>query len=144
MRIVCDTNAWLSALTSNLGASHLLTRWLFEQERSIHFISIPFVLELEDVFLRPKNLSRMAHFSVEDLKSFVDDICHISSHQEIHFLWRPQIKDPKDDMVLELVVNAQADYLITFNTKDFKPVVDKFNFQLCTPKEFLKLQGVIS
>ena len=144
MRIVCDTNVWLSALTSNQGASHLLTRWLLEQERGIHFISIPFVLELEDGFLRPKNLSRMAHFSLEDLKSFVDDICHISSHQEIHFLWRPQIKDPKDDMVLELVVNAQADYLITFNTKDFKPVVDKFNFQLCTPKEFLKLQGVTS
>lgn len=144
MRIVCDTNVWLSALTSNQGASHLLIRWLFEQEHGIHFASIPFILELEDVILRQKNLSRMPHFSTDELKRFIDDICHISNHQEIHFLWRPQIKDPKDDMVLELVVNAQADYLITFNTKDFKPIVDKFNFQLCTPKEFLRLQGVIS
>jgi putative PIN family toxin of toxin-antitoxin system len=143
VRIVCDTNVWLSALTSNQGASHQLVRWLFKQRRGIHFVSIPFVLELEDVFLRPQNRARMGQFSEEDLSAFIDDICYISSHQEIYFLWRPQIKDAKDDMVLELAVNAHADYLITFNTKDFKPVVYKFSFQLCTPKAFLQKQGVV-
>ena len=37
----------------------------------------------------------------------------------IFFLWRPFLKDPKDDLVLELAVEAQCDHIITFNTKDF-------------------------
>ena len=143
MRIVCDTNVWLSALTSNKGASHKLINWLFTQPEHFHCVSTPFILELEDVFLRPQNQERMPQFSSEQLKMFIDDICHISHHQSIYFLWRPQIKDPKDDMVLELVANAQADYLITFNLKDFKSATDKFNFTLCTPQQFLQRQGVV-
>lgn len=143
MKIVCDTNVWLSALTSSQGASHLLIRWLFEQPNNLHCVSIPFVLELEDVFCCPQNRQRMPQFSDESLEAFLNDICHISNHKSIYFLWRPQIKDPKDDMVLELVANAQADFLITFNTKDFKQAAQKFNFNLVTPQQFLKQQGVL-
>lgn len=142
MKIVCDTNIWLSALTSNQGASYQLVRWLFEQPASIHCISTPFILELEDVFLRPQNLKRMPQFSIEQIKQFIDDICHISWQQSIYYLWRPQIRDPKDDMVLELVCNAQADYLVTYNLKDFRPAAEAFDFVLCSPKHFLQLQGV--
>ncbi len=143
MRIVCDTNIWLSALTSKQGASYRLIRWLFEQDQCFHCISTPFILELEDVILRPQNRQRMPQFNEQQLCRFIDDICHISHQQPIFFLWRPLIKDPKDDMVLELAVNAQVDYLITFNTQDFSNIVDKFDFEICTPKHFLKNQGVI-
>lgn len=143
MKIVCDTNVWLSALTSNQGASHVLVRWLFEQPSQLHCVSTPFIMELEDVLLRPKNSARMPQFSEQELHGFIDDVCHISHHQPIHFLWRPLIKDPKDDMVLELAVNAQADYLISFNIQDFKTIEGKFNFTLCTPKAFLLKQGVL-
>jgi len=143
VKIVCDTNVWLSALTSRQGASYCLVRWLFEQPQNLHCVSTAFVLELEDVFLRPKNRQRMPQFSEEALISFLDDICHISQHQSIYFLWRPQIKDPKDDMVLELVANAQADYLVTFNQKDFQASAEKFQFNLLTPYEFLQEQGVL-
>ena len=143
MRLVCDTNVWLSALTSRQGASHYMVRWLFEQPNLLNAISIPLILELEDVLLRPQNRARMPQFSEQQLKQFIDDICQISHHQAIYFLWRPQLKDPKDDMVLELAVNAQADYLITYNLKDFEQSRQKFNFKLLTPKQFLQLQGVI-
>ncbi len=143
MKIVCDTNVWLSALTSNQGASYRLVRWLFEQPQNLHCVSTAFVLELEDVFLRPQNRQRMPQFSEEALISFLDDICHTSHPQSIYFLWRPQIKDPKDDMVLELVANAQADVLITFNQKDFQAAAEKFQFELLSPYEFLQKQGVL-
>ena len=143
MNLVCDTNVILSALTYNLGASHQLVRWLFQQNNHINCLSVPLVLELEDVLLRPKNRERMPQFSDLDLKSFVDDWCHISKPIEIYYLWRPILKDHKDDMVLELAVNANADYLITFNTKDFQMVYNQFNFKLATPKQFLTEIGVI-
>ncbi|UQB41533.1 putative toxin-antitoxin system toxin component, PIN family [Thiomicrospira microaerophila] len=143
MKIVCDTNVWLSALTSNQGASHVLVKWLFQQSSQLHSVSTPFIMELEDVLLRPKNRERMPQFSEQDLRRFIDDICCISNRQPIYFLWRPLIKDPKDDMVLELAVNAQAEYLISFNIQDFKAIEGKFNFTLCTPKAFLQQQGVL-
>ena len=144
MKVVCDTNVWLSALTSKLGASYQVVKWLFEHQAQVHCISTPFILELEDVFLREQNRDRMPYFLDEQLNQFIDDICHISEHQAIYFLWRPQIKDPKDDMVLELVTNAQADYLVTYNLKDFKQAAKKFNFTLVTPKQFLTIAGVAS
>lgn len=143
MKVVIDTNVWLSALTSSQGASHRLVQWLFEQDAHLHCVSIPFVLELEDVFFRPSNQARLTHFSKDQLHQFVNDICHVSLHQSIYFLWRPLIKDPKDDMVLELVVNAQADFLVTYNLKDFKQAEKNFDFRLLTPKQFLELKGVI-
>ena len=32
---------------------------------------------------------------------------------EVHFVWRPQVRDPNDEMVLEAAMNGQADALIT-------------------------------
>ncbi|BBP44274.1 hypothetical protein THMIRHAT_20200 [Thiosulfativibrio zosterae] len=93
--------------------------------------------------MRPENRSRMRQFKESDLKAFVDDICHVSKPIEIYYLWRPILKDVKDDMVLELAVNANADYLVTFNTKDFQKVSEQFNFKLTTPKQFLTEIGVI-
>jgi predicted nucleic acid-binding protein len=59
----------------------------------------------------------------------------------IYFLWRPFLKDPKDDMVLELSVAARAKYIVTFNTRDFKGT-DKFGIEAITPKVFLNKIGV--
>jgi len=71
----------------------------------------------------------------------LDDICLISHHQKIYFLWRPFLKDSNDDMVLEVAANAKAKAIITFNPKDFKGVKEKFNIEILTPKEFLKNIG---
>lgn len=41
---------------------------------------------------------------------------------ETHLLWRPQLRDPGDEMVPEAAVNGQADLLVTFNLRDVGPV----------------------
>jgi len=64
----------------------------------------------------------------------------ISKRREIFFLWRPYLKDPKDDMILELAVESECNYIIAFNKKDFKGI-KKFNLKALTPKEFLKIIG---
>jgi predicted nucleic acid-binding protein len=33
----------------------------------------------------------------------------------IHFAWRPQLRDPADEMVFEAAIDGRADALETFN-----------------------------
>ena len=90
---------------------------------------------------RDKNIKQYNNPTTNDIEKFLDDICLISHHQKIYFLWRPFLKDSNDDMVLEVAVNAGAKAIITFNPKDFKGVDEKFNIEILTPKEFLEIIG---
>ena len=67
-------------------------------------------------------------------------ICNISKRCKIFFLWRPYLKDIADDFVLELAIESQSEYIITYNKKDFKGI-EKFGIQVSTPKEFLEKIG---
>ena len=58
------------------------------------------------------------------------------------YLWRPTLRDPKDDFVLELAVESNCDYIVTFNIKDFAEA-KKFGIQAVKPSEFLKITGEI-
>ncbi len=109
----------------------------------MHVVSNTLVAEYEDVLLREKSRKFYEQFSIEDIKSFIDDICLISHHQKINFLWRPFLRDIKDDMILETAFNGACDYIVTYNTKDFKGVQKRFGIKVLTPKEFLKIVGEI-
>ena len=143
MKIVIDTNVILPALMSREGVSNKFMIWVFSNNIKINVISNTLVTEYEDVLLRRKNRKLYPQFSKEDITSFIDDVCLISHHQKINFLWRPFLKDIKDDMVLETAFNGKCDYIITYNLKDFHGVKDKFGIQIITPKEFLKKVGEI-
>jgi predicted nucleic acid-binding protein len=58
----------------------------------------------------------------------------------LFFLWRPYLKDPEDDMVLELAVTANCDFIVTYNIKDFKGA-EEFGVEVITPQEFLERIG---
>ena len=64
----------------------------------------------------------------------------VGHRQPIYFLWRPFLKDPKDDHVLELAAVAGCDYIITFNLRDFAGI-DQFGLKTMTPAKFLELIG---
>ena len=55
-----------------------------------------------------------------------------------HFLWRPQLRDPGDEMVLETAVNERADALVTFNVRDFGSVPERFGIELIVPREAIR------
>jgi predicted nucleic acid-binding protein len=54
---------------------------------------------------------------------------------ETHFLWRPQLRDPNDEMVLEAAVNGRADALVTFNLRDFGTAPARFGVEALLPRE---------
>lgn len=143
MKIVIDTNILLSALFSKRGASNKLLVWLFMQKKKHNVISNTLLTEYEDVLTRDKNMKLYNTLSKEDIEKFLADVCLISYHQKIYFLWRPFLKDRNDDMVLEVAVSAKAKAIITFNPKDFKGVKEKFNIEIFSPKEFLQSIGEI-
>ncbi len=134
-RVVIDTNVILSAIKSNKGASYALIRKLPSTEFKI-YMSVPLYAEYQDVLTREENLT--GQNSKEDMLGFVQYLCKISIRKDIFFLWRPWLKDPKDDMVLELAVASSAQYIITYNLKDFKNI-NSFGIKTIKPNDFLKI-----
>jgi putative PIN family toxin of toxin-antitoxin system len=134
-KIVLDTNVLVTALLSKNGASFKLLS-LIDDERIELALSTPLVKEYEDVLYRQKFL--LDH---QDITDILDYLCLISVHHKIYYLWRPILKDIKDDMVLELAVKANA-IIVTHNKKDFDGA-GKFNLPVLSANEFLHLLGEI-
>jgi putative PIN family toxin of toxin-antitoxin system len=146
MKIVIDTNVFLSALFSRRGASYLLVEWLlreFSHGRQHNVISNTLVTEFDDVLLRQKHIAMCTPLNRRDIERFIDGLCLISYHQRINFLWRPFLRDSNDDMVLEVAFNAKAEYIVTHNIKDFHGVEERFDIRVITPQRFLKEIGVL-
>lgn len=134
MRVVLDTNVLYSAVRSRRGASFALMQRLgtggFQP-----VLSVALCLEYEDVLLRES--TALPHTAIQDI---LDYVVSVSLHQRIHFLWRPVLRDPQDDMVLELAANAGCPYIVTFNIRDFRGC-ERFGVTAITPPNFLALLG---
>ncbi len=135
LRVVFDTNVLAAALRSKSGASYQLVSLLFANKFKIA-LSLPLYMEYLDVLLRPT--VKPAGVSDTDILDFVDEILKQAQTQNIYFLWRPWLKDEKDDMILELAIASQANYIVTFNLKDFRSI-ELFGIEAITPKDFLNL-----
>ncbi len=137
-QIVLDTNVLLSALRSQFGASYLLLSLIDDSRFQIN-LSVAMVLEYEDVLKRPEMTLSLNHREIDDVLDF---LCRVANLRQIFYLWRPTLRDPKDDFVLELAVESNCDYVITFNIKDFNEA-DKFGIKAIKPSDFLRMIGEI-
>lgn len=138
-QVVIDTNIFFAALYSQRGASYKLLSLIDSGKFGSH-ISVPLILEYEDVAKR--NLDQI-NPSAQEVDDIIDYICMVANRQKIYYLWRPFLKDSKDEMVLELAVAAGCDFIITFNQRDFQGVKEEFGIGVITPKEFLQKIGEI-
>jgi putative PIN family toxin of toxin-antitoxin system len=137
--IIVDTNVLVSALRSNQGAAFRLVSIIGQRRFNLH-ISVPVLLEYEDVLHR--QLRELPGLNADDINRFLDYICSVAHQHEIFFLWRPTLRDPKDEMLLELAVEAQCDAIITYNRRDFVGS-NQFGVQILSPREYLVPIGVI-
>lgn len=131
--IVIDTNVILSGLRSNKGKSFELLS-MIGGEFFDFAISVPLILEYEAIL---KNHLDKNIFSDSDIENFIDYVCKVGIKTKIFYLWRPYLKDPFDDHVLELAINANAQSIITFNKKDFFKA-ESLGIKIQNPKEFLR------
>jgi len=137
-QVVVDTNVILAALRSRRGASHRLLSLIRDGRWQMN-LSVPLFLEYEDVVKRPDSGLSLSAAEIDDILDF---ICAEANLREIFYLWRPVLPDPKDDFILELAVESQCDYIVTFNVRDFAGA-EKFGIEVITPQEFLRKLGEI-
>jgi len=129
-----DTNVLFAGLYSSTGASFQILK-LLNVGKIKSVISTTLLFEYEDVLKREDTILELSHQQVDII---LDNICSFSKFQEIYFLWRPYLKDPKDDHVLEVAVASKTKTIVTHNLKDFKGV-DKFGIKAITPGNFLEV-----
>jgi putative PIN family toxin of toxin-antitoxin system len=135
-RIVLDTSVVVAALRTRLGAGNAVLQ-LVARRRVVALATPPLFLEYEDVLKRPEH--RLAHgFSPEAIDEFLGELAALIEPVEVHFQWRPQGRDPNDEMVLEAAINGRADALVTYNVADFAEAARRFELAVLRPHELLR------
>ena len=135
MRVVFDTFLLVSAAHSRDGASHALVS-LIPSPRFEICLSIGLYTEWQAVLSRPEHLP--PEQTPADVQAFVRYLASQAHLQDIHFLWRPFLSDPNDDMVLELAFAAGSRYIVTHNIKDFRGS-QQLGIRAVTPGNFLAM-----
>ena len=117
MRVVLDTSVMVAAVRSRTGASRVwLNAVLLGQHTAL--VSVALVLEYEAVLTRPSHL-QSARATEAQIIRLLDGLCSVAEQVPTTSLWRPVLKDPNDEMVLEAAAQGGADLLLTFNVRDF-------------------------
>lgn len=100
-------------------------------------LSVPLFLEYEAVLTRDEHLSASGLTRTEALK-VLDTTALVGAQMRRHFSWRPTIRDPDDEMVVETTVNGRADALVTFNLRDYSVGMSAFGIAVVRPGDALR------
>jgi putative PIN family toxin of toxin-antitoxin system len=138
---VFDTSVLVSALRSRQGASFVILQAIRRGLLSGR-ASTALLLEYADVFKRDANL-RQFWMGPDEVDTILGVLATVLEPVVIDFRWRPQLRDPNDEMVLECAVNAQAKAIVTFNTRDFLPGASRFGVEVVPPNVLVKRLNLV-
>jgi putative PIN family toxin of toxin-antitoxin system len=136
MRVALDTDVIVAAVRSRTGAANALLRAV-RQQRLEAVASVPMMLEYEAVLMRPEQ-RRVSGYTVTQVQQFMDGLAALMVPVIPYFLWRPALRDPDDEMVLDAAVNGQANAIVTFNVRHFLPGAKQFQLDVLTPAQTLR------
>lgn len=131
VRVVLDTNVVVAALRSGRGASRQLLLAALDR-RIVMLASVPLMLEYEAVLTRPVQLLETG-LDRKEMIEVLDAVAAVVEPVSMRFLWRPCLKDPGDEMVLETAVNGRANRLVTFNKRHFAGAAVHFGISVASP-----------
>jgi len=138
MLVTLDTNILYQALMSNAGASYFILQLVRNRKIQIA-LSVPVFSEYQDVLTRKKSLDDF-ELEIEDIDKILRFIAYVGKTFEIFYLFRPNLKDEKDNMLVELALTSHSNYLITSSISDFKNTALKFDqLNIIMPSEFVKI-----
>lgn len=123
-------------MRSPAGASAALLR-LVRREKLTIVANVALALEYEATCLLAEH-RLAAGLKLEEAAVFVDAVIAMCEPVENSFLWRPQLRDPGDELVLEAAVNGRAEAIVTFNRRDFLPAAKLFGIEVWLPSEALR------
>ena len=136
MRFVVDTDVVVAALRSPTGASAAVLLAAADGRITL-LMSVPLAVEYEATCQLAEH--RLASGLTErQVGVFLDGLIALAEPVESYFLWRPQLRDSGDEMVLEAAVNGRAEAIVTFNTRDYGTAPAKFGVSVLKPSEALR------
>jgi putative PIN family toxin of toxin-antitoxin system len=136
MRYVLDTDVLVAGLRSQTGASRRLLLLLY-QGRYHAIASVAMMLEYEAVLTRPEN-QEVFGLTTDEVQRFLDSMALLVTPVAPFFLWRPQLRDPADEHILEAAVNGGADAIVTFNRRHFQTPAARFGVAVLKPGDALQ------
>lgn len=136
LRVVLDTDVLVASLRSDQGASRQLLTGALDGVFEV-LASVPLIIEYEAVLTRPAHLSASG-LTLQQMNDVLDALVKVSTPVHLRFLWRPQLKDPGDEMVLETAVNGGADRLVTFNARHLATSAREFGIRVARPRDAWK------
>ncbi|MFZ1753870.1 MAG: putative toxin-antitoxin system toxin component, PIN family [Caldilineaceae bacterium] len=136
LRIVLDTDVIIAAMRSPSGASAALLRAADQMQIQI-LVSVAMALEYEAKCTEPEHF-RAAGISHADALNFVDAILFLATPVSQRFVWRPQLRDLNDEMILECAINGNASAIITFNLRDFGNAPYQFSIEVLQPGQIMR------
>lgn len=131
-----DTDTIVAAMRCPTGASAAMLRMARRGQVTL-VGTVPLCLEYEGVCSRPDHRTA-AQLSPHEVAIFLDAVIAMVEPTEVWFLWRPQLRDPGDELVLEAAVNGRAAAIVTFNRKDFRVAADRFGLEILLPAEAIR------
>jgi putative PIN family toxin of toxin-antitoxin system len=139
-RVVLDTSVIVAALRSRHAAANRVLR-LVAEGRLVPLATPPLFLEYEEVLGRPEH--RLVHgLAPVAIDEFLAELAALIEPVDVHFQWRPQVRDPSDEIVLEAATNGRADALVTYNIKHFAASGGRFGILILGPADVLgKVRG---
>lgn len=131
-----DTDVVVAAMRSPPGASAAILRAV-RQGRVTLLLSVPLAIEYEAICRRAEHRLESG-LSERQAEQFMTAVVAMAEPVETHYLWRPQLRDPDDEMVLETAANGRAELLVTFNRRDYGDAPGLFGIELLLPREAME------
>jgi predicted nucleic acid-binding protein len=136
MRLVLDTDAVVAAMRSPRGGSAELLRRI-DAGKAVMLLTVALALEYEATCALAEH--RLASgLSASEVGIYVDGLIGFAEPVRAFFRWRPQLRDPGDELVLEAAVNGQADAIVTFNESHLREARRSFGIDVIRPGEALR------
>jgi putative PIN family toxin of toxin-antitoxin system len=136
VKVVADTDVVVAAMRSPAGASAEILRAARRGALNL-LVSVPLAMEYEAVCSQTEHRI-VAGLNERDVQVFVNAVIAMAEPVKTHFLWRPQLRDSGDEMVLEAAINGRADVLVSFNLRDFGAVPSRFGIDLLLPRDLVQ------
>jgi len=131
-RIIVDTNVLVAATRNRDGPSFALIQ-LVRARSFLMCCSPALFLEYEDVLRRPEQRA-VSGLRIKDVDAILNELAALLEPVLTHYQWRPQLRDPADEMVLEAAANARVDALVTYHLRTFLPA-QRFGVSVLTPEQ---------
>jgi putative PIN family toxin of toxin-antitoxin system len=136
VRLVLDTDVLVAAIRSPGGASATLVRAIRRGQGTL-LLSSPLLFEYEAVCQAAEHRAASC-LSVGEIDRLLDALVFLAEPVTTYFRWRPQVRDPDDEMVLEAAVNGRAQALVTFNRRDYGGAPARFGVDILSPGDALR------